>query len=780
MLDLRDRLESALDRYRIERQVGEGGMAVVFLAEDLKHNRRVALKVMKPEVGEALGSERFLREIDIAAKLSHPHILPLYDSGQVEGLHFLVMPYVEGESLRDRLQRDASLPLDEAVRITVEIADALEYAHARGLIHRDIKPENILFQSGHAAVTDFGIARVMHEGAETRFTRTGVAMGTVAYMSPEQAAGEMELDARTDVYALGCVLYEMLEGGAPFAGRTPQAVLAKKVTGVVPDFADDTAVPATVAAVVRKALATAPESRYATPAAFAEDLETAITAEAITAAAVRRRRSRWLRVLGAVAGVALLAFGGLWIATVLGGPRIERVALLPLENERNDPTQDFFIDGMHDALITEMGQAGIEVIGRRSVLRYRDDATPVRDIARELNADAVIEGFAFHEGDSVGIRVRLVDGTTEASLWNGSFGTEARDIIRLYREVTGAIAREIDLRLSPEVAARLASAPPVDPAAYEAYLNGMSHWYRLTPRDLESAERYFERALEIDPDYALAYKGIAAVWAGRQQFGLASPAEARPQVRAATQRALEADSTIAEVQFILAVQRTWIDWDWEGAEEAFRRALELNPNYAEARAYYSHLLVFLARPEEAVEQADLAVELDPLNSLIGALSCVTLNLTARYEDALARCEETLRTDPTQPVARRGLGLALGGLGRFDELIANQLADARSSGDEELARAIEQGYAEGGYERAMALLAELLVTRSRVEFIAPTSISNTFAEAHEVERALDWLERGLQARDPEMPYSVVGVFPEEYRNHPRFREVRRQMGLPARD
>ena len=398
MSDLRTRLDTALDQYQIESQVGEGSMAVVFLAEDLKHNRRVALKVMKPDVGASLGSERFLREIDIAAKLSHPHIVPLYDSGAVDGLHYIVMPYVEGESLRDRLERDGSLELADAVRITGEIAGALDYAHARGLIHRDIKPENILFQSGHAAVTDFGIARGMDEGNESRLTETGVAIGTFAYMSPEQAAGDTDLDARTDVYALGCVLYEMLEGGTPFTGQTPQAILASKITGAASEFPDDTSVPATVVAVVRKALAAAPESRYATPADFAEDLETAITTEAIEAAAARRRSARRLRVLGAAAGVALLVVGGVWLSNLLTGPAIGRVAVLPLENDRNDPTQDFFIDGMHDALITEMGQAGIEVIGRRSVMRYRDDVTPVRDIARELNVDAVIESFAFREG----------------------------------------------------------------------------------------------------------------------------------------------------------------------------------------------------------------------------------------------------------------------------------------------------------------------------------------------------------------------------------------------
>ncbi len=755
-------------------------MAVVFLAEDLKHHRRVALKVMKPDVGTSLGSERFLREIDIAAKLSHPHILPLYDSGEVDGLHYLVMPYVEGESLRGRLQRGGSLQLGEAVRITGQIADALEYAHGHGLIHRDIKPENILFQSGHAAVTDFGIARGMDEGRDTRLTQTGVAVGTLAYMSPEQATGETDLDARTDVYALGCVLYEMLEGNTPFAGRPSQAILASKVTGAVPEFSDDTRVPATVAAVVLKALAAAPDNRYTTVADLAKDLETAITTEAIEGAAARRRSARRLRVLGAVAGVALLGFGGLWITTFLSGPAIERVALLPFENERNDPAQDFFIDGMHDALITEMGQAGIEVIGRRSVMRYRDDMTPVRDIARELNVDAVIESFAFREGDSVGIRLRLVDGTTEASLWSGSFETVARDVIQLYRQVTSAIAREIDLKLSPEVVERLASAPPVDPAAYEAYLNGMYHWDRLTPQSLDLAERYFEQALEIDPDYALAHKGMAVLWGARQQFGLIPPAEAGPKHRAAAQRALEADSTIAEVQFILAVMRTWTDWDWAGAEEAFRRALELNPNYAEARAFYSHLLVFLDRPDEAMKQADLAVAMDPLNSLIGALSCVTLGHVSRYDEAVARCEEILRADPTQPVAHNGLNHALLSSGRYDEHLAAKIASSRSRGDEEFAQVLEQGYEEGGFERAMALAAETLVARSEVGFLLPTRVARAFAFAGDSERALDWLERGVEVHDPEMPYAVGGRWPQAVQNHPRFREIRRRMGLPQRD
>ena len=379
---------------------------------------------------------------------------------------------------------------------------------------------------------------------------------------PEQTAGDTELDARTDVYALGCVLYEMLEGSTPFEGRTPQAILAKKVTGAVAEFSGDTLVPATVAAVVRKALGGDLKSRYATPTDFAEELETAITAEAIEEAAARRRRSRGLRTFGAVAGVALLGFGGLWLTRLPRGPIIERVALLPFEDERDDPTDDVFIDGMHEALILELGQAGVAVISSRSVMKYRSDETPVRDIALELNVDAVIVTAAFRDADSVGLRLSLVHGSTEVVLWNDSFGEETRSVIRLFRRVTAAVTAAIGLELTSEVAERLASAPPpVDPEAYEAYLNGMSHWYRLSPPDLDLAEQYCERALRIDPDCALAHKGMAVLWAGRQQFGLGTPAEAGPKVRAAVRKALDADSTSAEVQFALAGLRSWVEWD---------------------------------------------------------------------------------------------------------------------------------------------------------------------------------------------------------------------------
>lgn len=752
-------------------------MAVVFVAHDLKHDRRVALKVMKPEIGAVLGSERFRREIDIAAKLSHPHILPLYDSGQADGLDYLVMPFVEGESLRDRLKREGALALVEAVQIVREVSDAVEYAHNHGLIHRDIKPENILFQAGHAAVTDFGIARRLDDADETRLTGTGVAVGTVAYMSPEQAAGDANLDGRTDVYALGCLLYEMLEGRLPFGGQSPQAIFASKMLGETPPFSGGTTVPSTVSDVVMRALAAQAGARYETPGAFRRDLERAITTEAIEAARVRRVRGRRLRVAALATGLAFAAFGVWWVATTVGGPRIGRIALLPLSNDRGDSTQDFFIDGMHDALITELGQAGIEVIGRRSVMRYRgDQTTPVRDIASDLDVDAVVEGFAFHAGDSVGIRLQMLDGETEVGMWNASFGAPVRNIIDLYHDVAAALVQEIGMPVSDEVGVRLSRATPVNTEAYEAYLNGMYHWYRLTPQDIDLAEQYFARALRFDSSSALAHMGIAAVWGGRQQFGLASPSEAGPKMQAAVQRAVALDSTIPEVWFAVANARTWGEFDWAGGVAAFERSLALNPSFAEAHAYYSHLLMFLGQMDAAREQADLAVTLDPLNPLIGALVCTVYTFLEANESVVERCRDVLALDPSQPVAQDGLRTALLHLGREDEVVAFDIARARATGEEEMARAVEEAAAEGGFALAQRRQAEALAVQSESSFVPPSWIAEAYGDAGDVELAVDWMERALAIRDPSLPYLASDRFWHGVWENDRFQALRVRMKL----
>ncbi len=604
MSDLLDRLTAALaDHYRIERELGAGGMATVYLAEDLKHHRKVAVKVLRPELAATLGPERFVREIEIAAGLTHPHILPLHDSGEADGFLYYVMPYVEGESLRERLDTDGKLSAEDSIRITDHVASALSYAHERGVVHRDIKPENIMLAGDQAIVADFGIARAVEVAGGERLTGTGLAIGTPAYMSPEQAMGLEDVDGRSDVYSLGCVVYEMVGGRAPFEGTTPQALLAKHAADTVPGLrTSDPAIPVYVERAVEKALAKSPAERFQTPSAFAE----ALTSGTVVA---RVGPARWpRRVLAGAAGVALVAAAGWWLASTAGGPAMERLAVLPLDNLTNDPEQELSVQSVHRALIDELALAGASVIARRSVMQYQNSEMRVRDIARELGVHAVIEASVSRTGDSVAIDARLVHGETEEYLWFQAYVGDLRNVVG---QVTRAIADEIQLALTPEAEARLAGARPVNPEAYEAYLRGRTHWDQLTPENVETAMQYFELALAKDPNYALAYVGIAMVWGFRAQYGLVPPLEAWPKAKAAAAKAMALDSTLGEVHRISGDILTWGDWDWARAEVDYKRAIELNPNSADAHLWYSFLLAATGHPEEAKAETERALELDP-------------------------------------------------------------------------------------------------------------------------------------------------------------------------
>jgi serine/threonine-protein kinase len=782
-LDPVARLNTALQgRYHVESEIGEGGMAKVYLATDVKHGRDVALKVLKPELGESIGTERFLREIDIAAKLSHPHILPLFDSGQADGLFYLVMPYVEGESLRDRLDREGSLPLEEAVTVASEIADALSYAHERGLVHRDIKPENILFQAGHAAVADFGIALATGDSTDTRLTGTGVAIGTAAYMSPEQAVGDREVDGRSDIYSLGCILFEMLEGLRPFAGKTPQAVLARKITGGLPELTRAHELPETLPPVLERALAPDPADRPDDARQFVTELQTALTASEIEAAGLRRRRRSAVQGMAVAAVTALLGLTGWWAVGALTGPSYQRLALLPFENEGTDPEQAPLLAGMHEALIGEMQQAGLEVIGRRSVIRYLGNPIPIGTIADSLGVDAVLEGRAEYGEDSVRITLTMSDGLTQAAQWSGSFAEAARNVITLYRQATRAVADEVGLQLTDDAAERLATPREVDPQSHQLATRGNYHLRRLTPQDLEIAEGLFHQALEIDPENALALGGLAWVWAGRQQFGLADPAEARPLIRDYQRRALAIAPNDPTLVASNAIILTWVEWDWEAAGREFERALELNPNNWEARAYYSHYLIFMGRFDEARAQAEFARTVDPFSGLILGVANGTFAHLGEFEFALEAGREALRLDPSQPVAHHLISMSLRGLGRFEEAVRIDADFFQAMGDTALANALLKGLDEGDPREAYARAAAILEARAEVAYVSPVLIAQAHMWAGEIERALDWLNRGEAGWDPAMPYMVgcsVQPWCEATYSDPRFRAILERMGLPER-
>jgi TolB-like protein len=467
-----DRLTAALtDRYTLQRELGRGGMATVYLATDLKHDRPVALKVLKPELAAVLGADRFLREVKTTAQLTHPHILPLHDSGNADGFLYYVMPYVEGESLRDRLTREKQLPVDDALQISREVADALSYAHSHGVIHRDIKPENILLEAGHAVVADFGIARAIDQAGGERLTGTGIALGTPAYMSPEQAAGSKDLDGRSDLYALGCVLYEMLAGHPPFVGASVESLIQQHLTAEPPNITGiRPAVPAHVAATLERALAKTPADRFNPVALFAEALgpraSAAVTAVPVTPATPLPRRFSWERIaLLGIAAVVVIAGAvavGSWLRGGSTGPRHPRtaIAVLPFENLRGEGPNAYFAGGLHDELLTQLSKvAALKVIGRTSVLTYANSEKRLSEIGDELAVGSIVEGSVQVVGNRLRVSVQLIDPVTETHLWAEHYDRTLDDAFAVQSDIAQRIVGAVGGTLTGAEAVAIAAMP---------------------------------------------------------------------------------------------------------------------------------------------------------------------------------------------------------------------------------------------------------------------------------------------------------------------------------
>jgi TolB-like protein/Tfp pilus assembly protein PilF len=563
----------------------------------------------------------------------------------------------------------------------------------------------------------------------------------------------------------------MLAGEPPYTGPTAQAVLAKKLSEPTPRVSViRERVPATVEAAIDQALAKAPADRLGTASAFVE----ALTSELVV---VRVGGRRWPRYVAGAAAVvvALVAAWGLFLRG--GGPTYERLAVLPPANLMNDPEQAYFVQGVHNALISELQRAGVVVIARTSVLQYENVQKPIREIAQELNVDALVEAAVLRAGDSVEIEVKLVDGATQGYVADPIVRrSDLRDIERLYRGLTAAIAAEIHATLMPQAEARLASAREVDPEAYDNYLRGMFHFARLMPGDFDAALGYFERALERDSTYALAYAGIAWVWIGRAQGfaqgGFESIREAQAHAGAAVRRALALDSTLAEVQSAAGAFRAFHEWDWPGGDAAFRKAIQINPNDPVHRAMYSHVLYVTGRRVEGRAQIDSALVLDPADGLCRGFNGINYMFERRYDEAVTELRKALELG-------NGMGMNVVDVLYLKGARAEALAALRAfyASDQEMLDAVNQGYGEGGYRAAMHRAADVWASRP------PTYMGSTFmaaawyALAEDRERTLDWLERAYEVRDPNIPYAGVDPGFDLVRDDPRFKDLLRRVGLP---
>jgi TolB-like protein/Tfp pilus assembly protein PilF len=785
-----EQLNAALaGRYRLERELGEGGMATVYLARDLRHDRQVAVKVLKPELAAVLGAERFLREIQVTANLQHPHILPLYDSGTADGVLFYVMPLVRGQSLRERLTREKQLPVDETVRIIRQVAGALEYAHRQGIIHRDIKPENILLQDGEALLSDFGIALAVSEAGAGRLTGTGLSIGTAQYMSPEQATAERDLDARSDIYSLGAVAYEMLAGEPPVTGPTARAILAKMLTErptslrVVRD-----AVPEGAEVAVMRALAKAPIDRFGTAREFAEAL-TAAPPTPVAAGSRSSSRSRWAV---AVAGLALLVVAGYALvrsgvlgtggaAGDAGGSQIRSIAVLPLDNYSGDPTQDYFAEGITDELTAKLASISeLRVISRGSAMQFGGrNRPPAPEIAKALNVDALIEGSVARSGDRVRITAQLIDARADRHLWARSFERNSGDVLALQAELASAIAGEINVHLTEQETSRFAATRAVDPQAYDAYLRGRYFFNRPSDENLQKAITQFEEAVRLSPDFAPAWSGLsdAYLWAGYNE-GVLTASEARPKAKEAAEQAVRLDPSSAEGHASLATFKLFYEYDWAGAEQSYRRAFELNPSYGFAHDQFALALAFTGRDEESIEQSRLAAELDPLSPQV----YVDASMVPLFQKDSARgrvlARKAAELDPTYffPVMMEGwLELEFG---RFREAIPYLERSATMGAPPFVTAFLGYAYGAAGDRDKATATFDRLKEVSPGGRVVPFNLAVVHLGLGDHARALDYLEQALAADSQMMPWLGRDAIFDPLRSEPRFKALLKRLNFQS--
>ncbi len=660
MPDQVDRLKAALvDRYALQRELGRGGMATVYLATDLKHERPVALKVLKPELAAVLGADRFLREVKTTAQLTHPHILPLHDSGNADGFLYYVMPYVEGESLRDRLTREKQLPLDDALQISREVADALSYAHSHGVIHRDVKPENILLESGHAVVADFGIARAIDQAGGEKLTGTGIALGTPAYMSPEQAAGSHDLDGRSDLYSLGCVLYEMLAGQPPFTGPTVESLIHQHLTAEPPSITVmRPAVPGWVAAALTRSLAKTPADRFNPVALFAEALGSrASTAGAVfppASGAVMSAKRSWKRiaVLGgaAVVVIAGAVAVGSWLRPGATGSRHPRtaIAVLPFENLSGEGPNAYFAGGLHDELITQLTKvAALKPISRTSVMEYATRTKPLRQIADELSVGTIIEGSVQVLGARLRVNVQLIDAATDQHLWAERYDRTLDDAFAVQSEIAQRVVAAVGATLGGTERTALAAAPTASAEAYRLYLQGLEYYRR--PGNLrdnwEIAQGLYGRALALDSTFALAHAALSQVH-GRMSLYRYDPSPARlARQREEAESALRLAPDLPQAHLAMGLVQHVGRQDWQAALREFRIALAGLPNDAEVWERIGYTQRRLGNWDEAVAAFDRVVALDPRNADALYNLGGTLNFLRRYREAVEWYSRALALAP---------------------------------------------------------------------------------------------------------------------------------------
>lgn len=809
-------------------------MGEVYLADDKKMGRRVALKLLPGFfTQDPQRVRRFKREAQAVVALNHPNIVTIYDIGQAEAIHFIATELIEGETLRQRASK-TGLKLSETIEIAIQVTSALVAAHQAGIVHRDIKPDNIMLRAdGYVKVLDFGLAKLLEipEAASTDSevatralvqTDAGVVMGTASYMSPEQARGN-EMDARTDIWSLGVVVYELTAGRLPFEGATATEAIARIIEREPAPLARYAPqLPAELERIVTKALTKDREERYQTAKDLLVDLkrlkqrleveseiERVRAPEALGAAtaagqvaagptslpaigtinanstssaeyvATSPRRYKLGAVIGLVM-VAAAAVAGLWWYSHLRNTAvaIDSIAVLPFVNASGSSEVDYLSDGMTDMLITSLSQLPqLSVKAHSSVFRYKGKDTSARQLGKELNVQAILNGRVVQHGNDLTLHIELVEVQTETALWSRDYNRSMANLVLLQGEIARDVSQNLRARLSGAEARKMTKDYTANAEAYQLYLKGRFHVLKLTPPEIQQGIAYLQQAIQLDPNYALAYVGLSDANRSLALSVEISPTEVLPKARAAAQKAIEIDDALAEAHTALGATMFWYDLNWYEAENQYKRALELNPNSADTHVFYAHLLSNAGRHAEGLGEIKRARALDPYSPFLSALEGQFLLHAGKPDEALVRLRETFELAPGFWLPHVFASSADIEKGMFAEAITEARRATELSGGQTISIALE-GYCLaklGQRDEARALLDGLL-KRSKERFVPPCHIALLYNALGERDQAIAWLERGFEQRDPKVAFLKVDPKWNNLRNEPRFADLMRRLGL----